>query len=476
MLTKPMKQNVIELCKDRRGNFAMIAAIVAPLLLAAGGLSLDIANQAALKTRFQAASDSVSLAVATRIANGDLTIANAQNFGARLLKAQMANDSSRFSNLKVTPKVRITENKNGGSSIWDVEVGGTATQDTTPFSSFLNKETISVNVSSVAQSGTDDQQGALSMSIVVDISLSMDWKLDKTTSEGLASNLKIPISEARRITNTMNRIASKFNLSAKDMTYIIENYIHSDCDAMANNSSSRRAFLSAIGKHSIQSAGTALNICRGIAAATKTELSHQEAIEHANFLVSTVYPQKKIDALKDALKGLFKQFDASDPSKTYVRTGLSAYSFGVIGDTDMEWGSDSAAYYASRMRPRTYTSSTNSVKWAYNQLKSSNSTEATKHADKNGQYPDRFILFMTDGDNTYRSDDTATKSYCDKAKADGIKVYSVAFAAPDRGKKLLKNCASSDEYYFTPNTAADLIAAFKDIGSKTSASVTRLTH
>ena len=42
----------------------------------------------------------------------------------------------------------------------------------------------------------------------------------------------------------------------------------------------------------------------------------------------------------------------------------------------------------------------------------------------------RFMIFMTDGDNNYSSDDTETKALCDQYKADGIEIYSVAFEAP----------------------------------------------
>lgn len=477
MLMKSLKQKFMKLSRDKRGNFAMIGAIAAPLLLAGGGLAIDLANQTALKTRFQAASDSVSLVVATRIANGNLSVAQAKDFGASLLEAQMANDHSRFSNLQIVPLIEITEVINGGVSTWDVQVGGTATQDTTPFAAFLNKETTSAVVKSIAQSGHEEVQGALSMAIVVDVSGSMGWELDPISNESLAATLGITTNKAKTVSNKLKDVVNNYYLSAASITTIIENYVFADCNSMGNSTSQREAFLTAIGKSTNTSKADAKKMCKWSTISTKNGLiSHQKAIDNVETLASIPHPQIKIDALKAALNELFTQFGEADPANKYVRTGLSAYYSRVRGDTDMEWGTSSANTYASNMYASGGTASTNSVKWAFNELKTSNTTEATEHQSKNGQTPDRFILFMTDGDNNNTSDDRSTESYCDQAKADNIKIYSVAFAAPERGQDLLEYCASEGDYYYEPETASELITAFKNIGSKTSTSVTRLTN
>jgi len=110
---------------------------------------------------------------------------------------------------------------------------------------------------------------------------------------------------------------------------------------------------------------------------------------------------------------------------------------------------------------------------AYARLKAA--TENTAHKNKNGQIPTKYLVFMTDGDNNSTSDDTSTKATCTSDKADGIEIYTVAFMAPTRGQTLLKDCASSTSHYFQAENMAALISAFKVIGERTSAVVSRLT-
>ena len=90
--------------------------------------------------------------------------------------------------------------------------------------------------------------------------------------------------------------------------------------------------------------------------------------------------------------------------------------------------------------------------------------------------PEKFIVFMTDGDNNYNSADSSTKLLCDKAKGEGIEVYTVAFAAPTRGKQLLAYCASTAEHFYDANSSAALIAAFESIGKQASKVSSRLTQ
>ena len=117
----------------------MMAAILTPVLLLGASMSLDVVNMAAMKGRMQAASDSVSLAVATRINKGTLDINDAEEFAKKLLLAQMESDTSRFANLTITPQVSVSKVVDNGVTTYNVSIGGTATQDTTPLASILVK-------------------------------------------------------------------------------------------------------------------------------------------------------------------------------------------------------------------------------------------------------------------------------------------------------------------------------------------------
>lgn len=92
------------------------------------------------------------------------------------------------------------------------------------------------------------------------------------------------------------------------------------------------------------------------------------------------------------------------------------------------------------------------------------------------------IVLMTDGDNTVspnypdhrgssKSDaDSLTKEICENVKNDGtakekIRVYTVTFAVTDPAtKKLIRECATNDSYYFDASDSAALAAAFEQIG------------
>ncbi len=460
-----------------KGNFAMLTAVVSPVVLVAGSLALDVANMSAMKGRLQAASDSVSLAVATRIRNGALSINDAETFAVSLLTAQMSGEQDRFLNFTLAPAVSIVENTDATQTTWDVEIGGTASQDTTPLARFFGKSTMSVTTTSTATSATDEEINAFSMAVVVDVSGSMSSNIDGSTSD-VESSLGVTSGQASVIVSYISTAMFTYGLSEDDIVYILDNYTTSDCIDMYYGNGDKNSFLQAINKPTSDSNYNAYLYCAyPTYAASFYGTTSEDLVDNLSVVTSSA-PTTKIDALKSAAASLFAQFDEADPNGEFVRTGIISYSSSIKGYRDMEWGTSSATSFATTLTANGGTASTDAVKWGYDNLKPSNTTETTEHMNKNGQEPDRYILFMTDGNNNYSSDDTSTKSYCDQAKADGIKIYSVAFAAPSGGQELLEYCASepTSDFYFEPESASELIATFTNIGSETSKSPTRLIN
>ncbi len=92
------------------------------------------------------------------------------------------------------------------------------------------------------------------------------------------------------------------------------------------------------------------------------------------------------------------------------------------------------------------------------------------------------IILMTDGENTVSPNypdhrtrngtdaDKLTKEICENIKDDGtgkekIRVYTVTFAVTDPAtKKMIRECATNDSYYFDASDSAALAAAFEQIG------------
>ncbi len=52
------------------------------------------------------------------------------------------------------------------------------------------------------------------------------------------------------------------------------------------------------------------------------------------------------------------------------------------------------------------------------------------------------------GSNGTTTKDSRSRTICEAAKAEGITVFTIGFEAPDAGKAVLKDCASSDGHYF----------------------------
>ena len=90
----------------------------------------------------------------------------------------------------------------------------------------------------------------------------------------------------------------------------------------------------------------------------------------------------------------------------------------------------------------------------------------------------KYIVLMTDGFNTHSPNypdhsgaDTVTANNltaqtCASIKANGIKIFTVAFQVTDLTiKAILQNCASSSTAYFDSTSAADLQTAFQAIGN-----------
>ena len=82
------------------------------------------------------------------------------------------------------------------------------------------------------------------------------------------------------------------------------------------------------------------------------------------------------------------------------------------------------------------------------------------------------VILMTDGAfNTYYesgqgNSDKQSKKLCKQMKDEGVIVYAVAFQAPKAGKKVLKKCASSPDYFYDAKNGQELQDAYSDIASQ----------
>ncbi|MDE1157718.1 MAG: pilus assembly protein TadG-related protein [Neorhizobium sp.] len=193
---------------------------------------------------------------------------------------------------------------------------------------------------------------------------------------------------------------------------------------------------------------------------------------------------RKIEALQTAATSMFTSLNNADPKGTMVRVGAASYTDVTQTPSPISWGTTNAASYINALpyKPTGGTDATGAMTLAYNALRTANTTEASAQTAKGNTSFNRFIVLMTDGEMTGYSAswnsslDKTVRGQCDTAKADGIKIFTIAFMAPDRGKSLLSYCASSSDYYYEPDDMSDLVAAFGDIASKAAKTAVRLTN
>ncbi|NNC36386.1 MAG: VWA domain-containing protein [Hyphomonadaceae bacterium] len=145
----------------------------------------------------------------------------------------------------------------------------------------------------------------------------------------------------------------------------------------------------------------------------------------------------KIEVLKTSTASLFDAVEDSlpDPSllEDKIRSGMSAYNTKMVEEFPMDYGWSGLESDVNALVAGGGTNSTPALQNAYNQLKN------------DPVQPDnlrQFVIFMTDGDNNQPVWDEESAELCWQMRNEGIEIFSVAFAAPDKGQYLLVDCAS----------------------------------
>ncbi|MET3615368.1 Flp pilus assembly protein TadG [Rhizobium aquaticum] len=193
----------------------------------------------------------------------------------------------------------------------------------------------------------------------------------------------------------------------------------------------------------------------------------------------------KIASLKTAATALFDQMDmieASDATNSLVRAGVNSFSHQVEGQSDLDWGTKKSRTYVSNLpaKPMGGTDMTEALDDANAALNSK--TEAAAQAVKGNATFKKFIVLMTDGENTGESSewkpalDAKTLNTCASARAAGVTIFTVAYMAPPNGETLLKSCAGEASNYYKATDMPSLIKAFNDIGGKVANQTTRMTN
>nr|WP_250809849.1 TadE/TadG family type IV pilus assembly protein [Neorhizobium tomejilense] len=432
-----MKHTIFaRLAKDRAGNFGIMTAAMLPVLLAVGGVAVDLTQAMDQKNQLQALADGATLAAASAMAaKGTMTTAEAQQLGTDMYIAQKIKElknsgasaetlAAEEAKLRANTETLVTSSGSSTTAAsYEVRMKSSYDVALSGLTSFLGFPTVRVSVESVAASGREGN--ALSMYLALDESGSM----------------------------------------AEDTTTInsAQPTIQQSYPCGRNNN----------------------KICYG---------------DVPNYLT-------KMESLKAAAGVMFAELEKADSNHELIRVGADSYDDQTKTQQSIQWGTSLVDSYVKRLPepPSGGTDASGALTNAFNALKNANATEKTAHAGKGNTNFDRYIVFMTDGEMTGNSGtwnstiDTRVRDICLNAKSDGltdaaklklkngqqlteeemskgIKIYTIAFMAPDRGKKLLNYCASGPGYYYEPTDMTTLVKTFGEIARKAAQTGTRLTN
>ncbi len=424
------------LAKDRAGNFGIMTAIALPVLLAVGGVAVDMTHAIEEKNQLQALADGATLAAAAAMADkGTMSTAEAQKLGTDMFIAQKmealknsglsaeqqaAEEAKLRANTQALATASVSSNT---AASYEVRMTSSYDMPLSGLSSLLGFSTMRISVESVSASGREGN--ALSMYLALDESGSM---ADDTTTVDPSQ-------------------------PTKQVPYLCGKNYNKTCYSTVDN-----------------------------------------------YLT-------KIKSLKAAAGVMFAELEKADPNHVLIRVGADSYDDQTKAQQSIQWGTSLVDSYVNKLPepPSGGTDASGALTNALNALKKANATEKTAHDGKDNTNFDRFIVFMTDGEMTGNSGtwnstiDAKVRDICLNAKSDGltdaaklklkngqqlteeemangIKIYTIAFMAPDKGKKLLNYCSSGPGYYYEPTDMTTLVESFGEIARKAAQTGTRLTN
>nr|WP_311766216.1 pilus assembly protein [Neorhizobium tomejilense] len=402
------------LAKDRAGNFGIMTAAMLPVLLAVGGVAVDLTNVMEQKNKLQALADSATLAAAATMADkGTMTATEAQTLATSFvlgpMKADIRNsglptaeqdaaiakieqDTSALATISTTSNTAASYEVSMRSA-YDVPLSG--------LTSLLGFTTMRVSVESKSASGREGN--ALSMYLALDESGSMAW--DTTTVD--------PVNPTKQESYDCSN-----NWKPKTCTRTVTNYL-----------------------------------------SKMLSLKTAAAVMFAEL--------KKADPNSELIRVGADSYDDQTKAEQPMAWGTTAVATYVgklpavpDGGTDAS-GAMTKAFAALR--------AANATEKAAHDSKKNGAFERFIVLMTDGE--------MTGNSSTWNKTlDTKVRGICEQAKTDGIKIYTIAFMAPANGKSLLDYCSSGAGYYYEPNNMTALVESFGEIARKAAKTGTRLTN
>lgn len=403
------------LVKDRAGNFGIITAAMLPVLLAVGGVAVDLTHVMEEKNKLQALADSATLAAAAAMADkGTMTVEEAQTLAKNFLlgpkKADIRNsglptaeqDAAIAKIEKDTTALATIATTSNTAASYEVSMKSAYEVPLTGLTSFVGFTTMRVSVDSKSASGREGN--ALSMYLALDESGSMAW--DTTTVD--------PTNPTKQ-----------------------ESY---DC-----------------------STGWQYKTC------TRTVPNYLSKMLSLKTAAAVMFAElKKADPSNELIRVGADSYDDKTKTEQKIDWGTTAVSTYVNKLPAVPDGGTDAS--------GAMTNAVNALKAANATEKTAHDSKKNTSFERfivlmtDGE--------MTGNSSSWNKTlDTKVRGICDQAKTDGIKIYTIAFMAPANGKSLLEYCSSGKaEYYYEPDDMTTLVESFGEIARKAAKTGTRLTN
>ncbi len=399
---------------DRSGNFAIITALTLPMLFGVAGAGLEMTRIVQIRTDLQNTLDSATLGVATE---------------ARI-------EEGRRTNAEYTQAVRDRlKNLSSGA------IENAAGEPTEP-------------VIDPVASRSDTAKGT-----IFTISTSINYPVKLNPLLGF-----IGLSQVTLTLNSSSQ--STFNKAAAMSLYLV-----------LDRSGSMSFKTDTIDKSK--------PVCRNYTESNWTSTPSSQRPTSPCYVNKMTSLKTAVSYLVETLRKADLSYKAgSSPESELVRTGAIAYDDKTYAAQPLAWGTSAADAYvrAIPQYPEGGTDASVALNTAFAALKTTTAEETRQHTAKKNLSFQRYIVLMTDGKMTGASSDwnatidAKVRATCAAAKADGIKIFTVAFMAPSDGKSLLQACASSSDNYYAPENMEQIVTAFGDIARKASSVNSHLTN
>jgi len=396
---------------DERGTIAVMFGFVLIVLALFSGIAVDVSRAYGVSSFVSAAIDSTALATAHELQKRDMTDAEVQQFAQiryNALLANRANSGVTFETLNIVVDRNAETVQVSADSVVPTHFAGLAGTDTLNVS---ESTTVSYNVRVVELALVLDVTGSMSGTKIEDL---------RTAATDLVEQL-IPVNPR----NKSNRVAL-----APYATTVNAGSLASQLTAMGNDSlDGCVAGRDGADATTDAAPGPGASLVANDPGAPLADKDPYQGDATYGCPSASVLPLSK---------------DRSDLVSRINDFAAGGWTAGHLGAT---WG----WYLVSENWRPVFASS-------------------AKPALSSDEDTIKAVLLMTDGDFNTRfvgsngdTSDEHARETCTNMKNAGILVYSVAFDAPPAAEATLRDCATSDQHYFSADNAAELNAAFQSV-------------